>query len=1078
MTNKLVSKNIFFICLIALFSVSSCLKVDDESMANKEFPVITINSQTTAEKLLSDLDKDLSVGGYDQSKVDVIIAGSQTAITTAGLTDSSDLRLLTPVILRGAETSLGSGSLGLLLADKLDIIDITISLLETSLNGQVTPSAKEFSFSGLLSPNRSVQGEAYAFVMQEIAKAAVQSLDEAGIVASDMDQALKAVMNSLAKYLSAAGVIDADVPAVTKAIVTAAVGSLDEANIDVATNTTSVQAVVNGVISGLGGNGSSSAVIMEASDQIAEGAVIGLADTGVSDNDLTNFTAPIKAGVEEGFTNSGLTTDDYNAVAGLLDTAITSGIETVQAGATGTPGITVGSISGNTSESGTTATFTVVLDTKPTSDVTISLSSDNPNEGTVSPTSLTFTSVNWNAPQTVSVTGVDDALVDGNISFTVILGIAVSTDSSYNGINPSDVTVINSDNETPATAGFSISLISGDTFEDGTTATFTVKLNAAPTSNVTIDLSSSKPLEGTVSPTSLTFTPLNWNANQAVTVTGVNDDVIDGDISYIIFLAAALSQDTNYLGLNPNDVLVTNIDDDSAGFIISTISNNTTEAGGQGTFTVKLTSEPTANVTIPVLSSNTGEGTVPASITIIPADWNALTNIVTVTGVADGIEDGNQAYTILLGSVTSADTNYNGLNPADVSVINNDVNGVAPVVSSTMPSDGGAIWAGGIISITFNEMMDAATISTNTADTSCSGSIQISQDNFATCVQMTTNPVASNADQTFTVTPVANLTLLSFYQIKVSTGVTDLAGYPLATPYQTILGFMVTALPDTGQTTCYNQAGTVITCPAPGAALAQDGSYPKNPMSFTDNLDSTVTDNNTGLMWQQNVDAVTRTWDVAGTYCTGLTTGGYTDWRLPNENELMSIVDYGTFNPSINTTLFPGTVASCCWSSTPYAGNVTHAWHVYFLNGVVSYYFKTSSYYVRCVRGTQTTSASFFIDMGDGTVTDNTTGLMWQQADDATTRTWEQAITYCEGLSLAGFTDWRLPNVKELGSMVDNTVINPSINTVFFPSAISSNYWSSTTYAGNVTFAWYVVFSSGDVSSSVKTSSNYVRCVR
>ena len=112
-------------------------------------------------------------------------------------------------------------------------------------------------------------------------------------------------------------------------------------------------------------------------------------------------------------------------------------------------GITVSPTSGLvTTEAGGTATFTVVLDNVPTADVTVVLSSSDTTEGTVSPASLTFTSLNWNSAHTVTVTGVDDAVVDGNIAYTIVTAAASSTDTNYNGLNPADVGVTNTDNDT------------------------------------------------------------------------------------------------------------------------------------------------------------------------------------------------------------------------------------------------------------------------------------------------------------------------------------------------------------------------------------------------------------------------------------------------------------------------------------------------------------------------------------------------------------------------------------------------------------------------------------------------------
>ena len=124
--------------------------------------------------------------------------------------------------------------------------------------------------------------------------------------------------------------------------------------------------------------------------------------------------------------------------------------------------------------------------------------------------------------------------------------------------------------------------------------------------------------------------------------------------------------------------------------------------------------------------------------------------------------------------------------------------------------------------------------------------------------------------------------------------------------------------------------------------------------------------------------------------------------------------------------------------------------------------------------------AGDFTDNGDGTVTDDNTGLMWQKEDDDTRRNWEAAISYCEdNLSLGGYTDWRLPNIKELESITDYTLYDPAIDTNFFPGTYS-RYWSSTTYAYNSSYAWKVTSSLGSVSYDGKMADDfyYVRCVR
>jgi hypothetical protein len=120
-----------------------------------------------------------------------------------------------------------------------------------------------------------------------------------------------------------------------------------------------------------------------------------------------------------------------------------------------------------------------------------------------------------------------------------------------------------------------------------------------------------------------------------------------------------------------------------------------------------------------------------------------------------------------------------------------------------------------------------------------------------------------------------------------------------------------------------------------------------------------------------------------------------------------------------------------------------------------------------------------YANNGDGTVTDNVTGLIWQSASPAPTYSQAGAIAYCGGLNLAGFTDWRLPSVIELFSLVDLSVAAPTINSTYFPGTVAGIYWSSTPSAGPVGNAWTVTFTVGLMSpNQAVTSLGSVRCVR
>jgi hypothetical protein len=375
-------------------------------------------------------------------------------------------------------------------------------------------------------------------------------------------------------------------------------------------------------------------------------------------------------------TGAAVSTDPVYSNMAVVDVSV-SNLDNDSAGVTVTP--TNGLI---TTESGGTATFTIVLRSQPTANVTIALSSSNLTEGTVSPASVTFTSANWNAAQTATITGVDDLVVDGTVAYTIVTGDAVSTDPVYSGMVVADVSVSNADNDS---ASVVVTPTSGlVTTEAGGTATFTMVLTSQPTANVTIPLTSSNPNEGTASPASVTFTPANWNIAQTVTVTGVDDAVVDGTVAYTIMTGVAISLDPVYNSMNVADVSVSNTDNDTAGVTVSPTSGLvTTEAGGTAAFTVVLTSQPTAAVTIPLSSSKPTEGTVsPALLIFTTVNWN-IAQTVTVTGVDDAIVDGTVAYTIITGAASSTDPIYNGRAVADVSVSNSDNDSAGVTVTPT-----------------------------------------------------------------------------------------------------------------------------------------------------------------------------------------------------------------------------------------------------------------------------------------------------------------------------------------------------------------------------------------------------------
>jgi VCBS repeat-containing protein len=228
-----------------------------------------------------------------------------------------------------------------------------------------------------------------------------------------------------------------------------------------------------------------------------------------------------------------------------------------------------------TTEAGGAATFSVVLAVAPTSDVTITPASSDSSEGSVSPAALVFTPANWNIAQTVTVTGVDDFLVDGTVGYSISLSSS-SADTAFESLPIPPVSVVNTDNDA---IGVSFSPASGwQTTERGGQAIIAVTLSSQPTAPVTIPFASSNLAEGTVNVSEMTFTVDNWNIAQSLVLTGVDDNLLDGNRTYTLVVGAITSSDAQYSGFNPADQTVTNVDLD---FRLATKANTTHVGFGQ-----------------------------------------------------------------------------------------------------------------------------------------------------------------------------------------------------------------------------------------------------------------------------------------------------------------------------------------------------------------------------------------------------------------------------------------------------------------------------------------------------------------
>ncbi|NNJ10415.1 hypothetical protein EKD04_008760 [Chloroflexales bacterium ZM16-3] len=381
-----------------------------------------------------------------------------------------------------------------------------------------------------------------------------------------------------------------------------------------------------------------------------------------------------------------------------------------------TAGMNISTTTGTTTEAGDTMTFDVWLNSKPTANVTIPVVSGDTTEGVVTVTAptvlpLIFTPGNWNIPQTVTVTGQNDTLADGNIPYNVTVGPDTSTtDTLYNGTFAQTISLTNTDNDP---AELVISAISGSTTEAGGTFTFTVHLLTEPVVDVTVPVASLDLTEGTVSPVSLTFTAAvgatSWDIPQTVTVTGVNDSVDDGNITYDVQVGPTSGDPTVYDLAAAKTVAVTNIDDDTAGVTVSKTTLFAAEGVVTDSYTVVLTSEPTAPVTISIsITPNAQVSVDTPSLTFDATNWSTA-QTVTVTAVDDAVDEGpnteptlndiaSRHIGLITHTITSSDPKYNSpplpvIPQVTAYVLDNDTAGVTvtPVTTPTLAiAEGGA----------------------------------------------------------------------------------------------------------------------------------------------------------------------------------------------------------------------------------------------------------------------------------------------------------------------------------------------------------------------------------------------------
>ena len=311
---------------------------------------------------------------------------------------------------------------------------------------------------------------------------------------------------------------------------------------------------------------------------------------------------------------------------------------------------------------------TFKLNAKPKSNVIVTIKSDHNDRLSISSSSLTFTPSNWNANQTVIFTAIDDHIANGDLNFSITINTS-SGDSRFNDIE-NTVQVKIKDND-------DVGIIYDDssiTLNEGQSVVRTFKLKSQPLADVVLNISSDHNDKLTISSKQLIFTSSNWNINQSVIFTAIDDNIASGDLSFNIKIKSS-STDVLYNNIPENIIPITIKDDDLAGIIYDSTSA-TLDEGQSITRSFKLKSQPISDVTLNISSNNSSRLSISkSSLTFTASNWD-IEQSVTFTSIDNSIDDGNATVSVTIKS-TSADINYNNLSSGfAISVKDNDTSGI------------------------------------------------------------------------------------------------------------------------------------------------------------------------------------------------------------------------------------------------------------------------------------------------------------------------------------------------------------------------------------------------------------------
>ena len=320
------------------------------------------------------------------------------------------------------------------------------------------------------------------------------------------------------------------------------------------------------------------------------------------------------------------------------------------------------------------------LNAKPNSIVIVTIKSDHADRLLISSSSLTFTPSNWNTDQSVTFTAIDDHIANGDLNFSITINSS-SGDSRFNDIK-NTVQVKIKDNDDVGIIYDDSSII----LNESQSVVRTFKLKSQPLADVILNISSDHDDKLTISSKQLIFTSSNWNINQSVIFTAIDDNIASGDLSFNIKIKSS-STDALYNNIPENIIPITIKDDDLAGIIYDSTSAILNE-GQSITRTFRLKSQPTSNVTLNMSSNNSSRISISkSSLTFTASNWDTEQS-VKFTAIDDSIDDGDVTVSVTIKS-TSADINYNNLSSGfAITVKDNDISGIITDTTSATINEG------------------------------------------------------------------------------------------------------------------------------------------------------------------------------------------------------------------------------------------------------------------------------------------------------------------------------------------------------------------------------------------------------